>query len=108
MQTVDSGAKEATRCQTNDRRLKHPDVRSPGPLTEGEVYEVRLRDPGGETTVILNPKKQLREYVSEWLMKKYDYKRTVLDMWKNPEEPHGLDPKASTPIFGKGVGNEVG
>eukprot|EP00959_Pyramimonas_sp_CCMP1952_P243776 5095886-Pyramimonas_sp.AAC.3 len=41
-------------------------------------------------------------------MKKYDYKRTVLNMWTNPEEPHGLDPKASASIFGKGVGNEVG
>eukprot|EP00976_Prorocentrum_cordatum_P011118 223702-Prorocentrum_minimum.AAC.1 len=40
-------------------------------------------------------------------MRKYGYKRTVLDMWKSPEEPHGLDPKASTSIFGKGVGSEV-
>eukprot|EP00959_Pyramimonas_sp_CCMP1952_P028621 600352-Pyramimonas_sp.AAC.2 len=29
-------------------------------------------------------------------------------MWNNPEEAHGLDPKASNSIFGKGVGNEVG
>eukprot|EP00959_Pyramimonas_sp_CCMP1952_P267817 5599368-Pyramimonas_sp.AAC.1 len=65
-------------------------------------------DSGGGATVIRNPKKQLRECVSEWVMKSYGYKRTVLDMWKNPEEPHGLDPRASTSIFGKGVGNEVG
>eukprot|EP00959_Pyramimonas_sp_CCMP1952_P026851 563758-Pyramimonas_sp.AAC.1 len=34
--------------------------------------------------------------------------RTLLDMWNDPEEPHGLDPKASNSIFGKGLGNEVG
>eukprot|EP00959_Pyramimonas_sp_CCMP1952_P471085 9497821-Pyramimonas_sp.AAC.1 len=47
---VDSGAKEATRCQTNDRRLKHPNVRNPGLRATEEVYEVRLREPGGEAT----------------------------------------------------------
>ena len=29
-----------------------------------------------------------------------DYKRTVLDMWTNPTEPHGLDAKASNSMWG--------
>ena len=54
-----------------------------------------------------HPTRQLRGLISDWVMRKYRYKTTVLHMWTNQTTPHGLDHKASNSINGKGVGNGV-
>ena len=55
-------------------------TRESGPeLQKGEImYEARTQGPNGETIVVDHPTRQLRGPISDWVMRKYRYKTTVL------------------------------
>ena len=42
------------------------------------MYEARTQGPNGETIVVDHPTRQLRGPISDWVMRKYRYKTTVL------------------------------
>ena len=97
---ADEGAKEAAARRRDNLPLTSPDIPPREDGTRAHKYKAEVKDPGGESTPIYKPKQQLREVTKEWLMTTKDYKRTVLDMWTNPTEPHGLDAKASNSMWG--------